>query len=238
MDKKSLLILGFAIVAIGLFIIPSTMSMFMGQHNWYTVTTASGQYKMCERCHFAEVGEWRANTGAHSAYKAVMEAEGADPGCFCHQINVTDLESFGIDRTEIDNFGYEFFNQSGDLDKSNKSSWESAWRSKETPHAAITIDCVSCHTNATAQLGNTNEAHTPFFEQSKDTELSDVASNNTACMACHTMIGLNITMDRIRGGLFINATHSEDYNWTVNVDINNTRTTESQYWAANETNSS
>ena len=233
MDKKSILILGFAIVAIGLFIIPSTMSMFMGSHRWYTVTSASGQYDMCERCHFAEVGEWKANTGAHSAYSAVMSVDGRDPGCFCHQINATALEDFGINRTAIDNFGYEIFNETGDLNTSSKESWNTSWRSKDTPHAAITIECISCHTNATSQLDNDNEAHKPFFEQSRT---SSVGSNNTACMACHTMIGLNITMERIKGGLFINANHTEDYTWEINVTLNNTRTSESQYWPANETN--
>ena len=233
MDKKSIFILGFAIVAIGLFIIPSTMSMFMGSHRWYTVTSASGQYDMCERCHFAEVGEWKANTGAHSAYSAVMSVDGRDPGCFCHQINATALEEFGINRTAIDNFGYEIFNESGDLNTSIQDDWNESWRTKSTPHAAITIECISCHTNASAQLNNENEAHKPFFDQSRN---SSVGSNNTACMACHTMIGLNITMDRVEGGLFINANHTDDYNWTINVTTNNTRTSESQYWPANETN--
>jgi hypothetical protein len=230
MDKKSILILGFAIVAIGLFIIPSTMSMFLGQHRWYSVTTASNQYEMCQRCHFAEVGEWQANTGAHSSYKTIMTDAGADPGCFCHQVNVTALEDFGINRTEIDNYAFEIFNETGELNTSLKEDWNTSWRSTDTPHAAITIECISCHTNATSQLDNENEAHKPFFEQSRN---SSVGSNNTACMACHTMIGLNITMERIAGGLFINANHTEDYSWTINVTLNNTRTSDSQYWPAN-----
>ena len=49
------------------------------------------------------------------------------------------------------------------------------------------------------------------------------------------MIGLNITMERIHGGLFIEANHTDDYNWTINVTLNNTRTNQSQYWAPNET---
>ncbi|MCD4766198.1 MAG: hypothetical protein K8R34_06780 [Methanosarcinales archaeon] len=236
MDKKSILILGFAIVAIGLFIIPSTMSMFMGQHRFYSVRTAESQYEMCERCHFAEVGEWKANTGAHAAYKARMTAETGDPGCFCHQINATSLEEFGISRTEIDAFNYEIFNETGKLNIS-KESWnwtnDTSWRSTATPHVAITIECISCHTNATDQLENDNEAHKPFFAEARN---SLVGSNNTACMACHTMIGLNITMERVEGGLFINANHTENYNWTISVTTNNTRTSQSQYWPANVTN--
>jgi len=232
MDKKSILILGFAIVAIGLFIIPSTMSMFMGSHRWVSVTTAEGQYEMCGRCHVAEVGEWMANDGAHSAYTAVMAEEGRDPGCFCHQINTTAVGEFGLDTTEINNFGYEIFNESGELNTSLKERWNTSWRTKETPHAAITIECIDCHTNATDQLDNENEAHKPFFAQARN---SEVGSNNTACMACHTMIGLNITMERVEGGLFINANHTNDYNWTIEVTTNNTRTSESKYRPANTT---
>jgi len=239
MDKKNIIILGFAIVAIGLFIIPSTMSMFVGSHRWYSVTTASDQYEMCQRCHFAEVGEWQANTGAHAAYRAWMiEDTGVDPGCFCHQINVTALEEFGISSTEIDTFGYEVFNETGLLNTSIDSwTWtnNTSWRTTNTPHAAITIECISCHTNASEQLNNTNEAHRPFFEQSKNTSENPLGSNNTACMACHTMVGLNITMERIEGGLFIYANHTEDYNWTISVTLNNTRTNESKYWPANGT---
>ena len=221
MDKKNIIILGFAIVAIGLFVIPSTMSMFVGQHQWYSVRTIESQYEMCQRCHQAEVGEWQANTGAHAAYQA------ANPtiGCFCHQINETSLIEWGFDENIIDSKSFEIFNETGQLNISAGSwNWTSntSWRTTDTPHAAITIECVDCHYNASEQLNNTNSAHRQFFIQAKNTSLNEYGTNNTACMACHTMIGLNITMVRIGSGLDITATHGEDYNWTVNVTTNAT----------------
>ena len=232
MRGKQILLLGFAVIAIGLFVIPSTMSMFVGQHRWYSVRTASGQYDMCERCHFAEVGEWKANTGAHASYRDIY---GDNTGCFCHQTNISQLEDW-IDTTGLTDYGYEFFNESGDVNGNDPASFKTGWRSTATPHAATTIFCIDCHLNATAQLTNENEAHMDFFEQASNDTLNPIATNNTPCMACLTMIGLNITMDRVHGGLFINATHNDDYTWTVNVTVNNTRTNGSQYWCPNCTN--
>ena len=236
MDRKSTLLLGLAIVAIGLFIIPSTMSMFVGQHRWYSVRATSDQYDMCQRCHTTEVGEWKANTGAHAAYRVwSMSETGVDPGCFCHQINETRLGEFGFDTSQITDFNFEIFNETGGLN-STRASWETAWRTNATPHAAVTIECVSCHYNASTQLNNTNSAHRQFFVQAKNTTLNPYGTNNTACMACHTMVGLNITMTRVGSGIIVNATHNEDYTWTVNVTTNTTAmTTDATYYPANET---
>lgn len=236
MEKKNLLLLGFAVVAIGLFVIPNTMSMFMGQHRWYSVRTASSQYQLCQRCHIAEVGEWQANTGAHAAYKAwVTSTTGADPGCFCHQVNQTNLQSFGFNTTNLSaRFSFEQFNGTGGLNGSNSTSWSTAWRTRNTPHAAITIECIDCHYNASAQLNNTNEAHKSFYDQAKNMTLNPYGTNNTACMACHTMVGLNITMRRVQGGIIINATHNPDYTWTINVTTNTTNMTGNPtYYPAN-----
>ena len=237
-SNKNLILLCIAVAAIGIFIIPSTMSMFVGQHRWYSVTTSSSQYDICERCHIAEVGEWKANTGAHSAYRAWTTSEtGVDPGCFCHQVNQTRLTNFGFNSSQMTQFNFEVFNETGKLN-STQDSWNwtngTSWRSENTPHAAITIECVDCHYNASVQLNNTNEAHKSFYLQAKNTTLNPYGSNNTACMACHTMVGLNITMTRIRSGIILNATHNADYTWTLNVTTNTTEmTTDSTYFQPN-----
>lgn len=243
-NKKNLLLLGIAVAAIGVFIIPSTMSMFVGQHRWYSVTTASSQYDLCQRCHIAEVSEWKANTGAHNAYRSWSMKNGPDPGCFCHQVNQTNLATFGFDSSRMKQFKFEVFNETGQLNTS-RESWNisngTSWRSESTPHAAVTIECIDCHYNASAQLNNTNEAHKTFYLQTKNTTLNPYGSNNTACMACHTMIGLNITMTRIRSGIILNATHNANYTWTVTVETNTSAlTSNSTYYqpgvAYNSTN--
>ena len=227
MGKKNILLLGIAIVAIGLFVIPSTMSMFVGQHSWYSVRTPAQQYDLCERCHQAEVGEWMSNTGAHATYRDQYSTS----GCFCHQVNETQIEGYGIDITNISAIGFEIFNESGNIGDTD-DTWGSEWRTQATPHAAITIACTSCHLNATAQLANDDSAHKAFQDEA-------VASGNanTACMACHTMIGLNITMERNSGGLIIYGNHTINetgvYLWDVNVSINASRTNTSRIIEAN-----
>ena len=222
MDRKSTLLLGVAIVAIGLFIIPSTMSMFVGQHSWYSVRTAEKQYDMCERCHTAEVGEWEANTGAHASY------QDANPGigCFCHQINESSLEDWGFNISGIDSHDFEIFNETGEITDS-ASTW--TWRNTTTPHAAITIECVSCHYNATEQLNNSNSAHRQFFVAANETA---GGNSNTACLACHTMVGLNITMERVWGGLDIYANHTNytTTGWELDITINQTARTTNSTW--------
>ena len=229
MGKKNVLLLGVAIVAIGLFVIPSTMSMFVGQHQWYSVKTPAQQYQLCERCHQAEVGEWTANSGAHSVYRDLYE----NSGCFCHQINESQIAGFGINTSTINAYGFEVFNGSGILDNDAATWNSSAWRTADTPHAAITIGCTDCHFNATLQLANNDSAHKQFQEQATS---SSGATANTACMACHTMVGLDITMERNYGGLIISANHTVDagsYNWTVDVSINSSRTNTSTVFAPN-----
>ena len=226
MDRKNIFLLGFAIIAIGLFVIPSTMSMFVGQHRWYSVRTSTSQYEMCERCHAAEVGEWVANTGAHATYRA----NNLNNGCFCHQINESNLAEYGFDESLINSYNFSIWNETGSIDD-NASNW--TWRGTETPHAAITIGCEDCHYNATTQLSNANSAHKEFFIQAN---ASSYGTNNTACMACHTMVGLNINITRIQSGLNVTATHNADYTWTVNVTTNTTELTSGgTYYTANGT---
>ena len=200
------------------------MSMFVGQHSWYSVRTADKQYEMCQRCHTAEVNEWDANTGAHAAY----QAENPGIGCFCHQINESSLNDWGFDTTDINSYGFEIFNESGGI-TDTPSTWVGNWRNTSTPHAAITIECVSCHYNATAQLSQDHSAHKQFFVAANATA---GGNNNTACLACHTMVGLNITMERVYGGLDIYANHTNytTTGWELDITINQTGRTTSSTW--------
>lgn len=233
MDKRNIIILGFAIVAIGLFVIPSTMSMFTGQHQWHSVRTAESQYALCERCHQNEVGEWVANSGAHATYRDDGNTNG---GCFCHMVNETELNTYWK-FSEIGNISedkaMELWNETGNV--TGRDSWY--WRSNNTPHAAVTIDCGDCHVYSVEQLENPNEAHSAFYLEARNVTGSGTPHNSTACLACHTMVGMNITMERYTGGLEIYANHT-NYTadgWTLDISINTTRSNNSRYLAANTT---
>ena len=106
MKGKNMILLAVAVLAIGLFVLPQTMAMFVGQHTWFSVKTADSQYVMCQKCHVNEVAEWRANTGAHANYSADLGG-----GCFCHQINETALAAYGLTESNaLGAYGFNFTN--------------------------------------------------------------------------------------------------------------------------------
>jgi len=192
------------------------------------VRTADDQYILCQRCHEGEVAEWNANKlsgGAHSVYQQ-SEEYGVD-GCFCHQINKDQLaDHWGL--AGVEDYDFEHWNGSGEVTEGNWS-----FRTNETPHAALSVLCTDCHMNASTQLNQSNSAHQEFYVKTID---KPEGSSNTACMACHTMIGLNITMERIASGIELVADHTNyTAGWNVTVAVNNTeRTTNATYWAPGE----
>ena len=243
MKGKNMILLSVAVLAVGLFILPQTMAMFIGQHTWYSVKTTDAQYNLCEKCHVNEVYEWKANTGAHAQY-----SEDLGGGCFCHQINETALGVYGLTETLAPGaYGFNFTNWrwntsnttsgkgSGSPEWYNASAnggagaWEWGWRpglnqsSGGSPHAAVIIDCVDCHYNEMVQINNPDSAHFAFWNQTK-TGSNANTDNNTVCMACHTHTHLNITWERIEG-LTIIANHtnaslngSDAWNLTINTN--------------------
>jgi len=53
MDSKRIALMAIAVVAIGIFALPSTVSLFNGQHSWYDLTDYSEGHTTvpCEKCH-------------------------------------------------------------------------------------------------------------------------------------------------------------------------------------------
>ncbi|MDY6959177.1 MAG: cytochrome c3 family protein, partial [Halobacteriota archaeon] len=64
MDNRKIVLLLVAVLAIGLFALPSTIAMFGGQHNWYGLGDDGNQVP-CEKCH-ADIYDEMGNTGPHS----------------------------------------------------------------------------------------------------------------------------------------------------------------------------
>ena len=346
-NKKGIFLLGFAVLAIGIFVLPSTMSMFVGQHNWYSVQTESQRDTVCKRCHLAEYQEFEANQGAHKTFK---DDQQLGAGCvMCHSVNVTALEDWGINVTSLSNeanatgtftftdnvtdgelvnitisgttYTFEFNDTGGsaitsgyiavnisdllnttaaanlsvaingntstdtDVTATNPTNvtvlltadtagavgnnigtttnctnatwsastlrggfvskmehfnpsgldaddYSAAWRTTSSPHAAITVDCVDCHWNASQQLLNDNEAHTAFYQSTINGSDPFTANGSTgisnpsaACIACHTHTSLNITFVRAIG-MNITANHTTgDWNMStfeVNSSVYNT----------------
>jgi hypothetical protein len=210
MDVNKLVLLIIAVVAIGIFALPSTVSLFSGQHTWYALGDTGNQLP-CEKCHSDIDDEMvSGDNGVHTTL--------AGPGCDCHRVNTT-LTRLGTGVA------------SGDTTGSTPGT---------TSHAAETIACMVCHEsgtsfpfaggfnqsaieasagtstlyyyNASDGTGGEHAAHNAFIGQAINNTLME--DSNEACIACHTRIGVNITWTKNE---YLEFTAGEDElgNWTV-----------------------
>jgi hypothetical protein len=211
MNTNKIALMAIAIVAIGIFALPGTVSLFSGQHTWYGLDETGNQLP-CEKCHQDIQDEMvHADNGVHKGLAA--------PGCDCHRVNTTTTR-FGTGVADGDGVG-----------DSNPGT---------EAHAAATIACMLCHEqgnelsypfaggfnqeavydgstpvyyyNHSDGSGGEHAAHNAFINQAiKDPLMED---SNEACIACHTRVGVNITWSK---NVYLEFTAREDEfgNWTV-----------------------
>ena len=227
MKSKGIALLAVAIVAIGIFALPSSVSLFSGQHTWYdlskSVEGATGRNNVpCEKCH-AEIKDEmvHGDNGVHRDLTCAM----------CHRAPFT---GYIYARGHYEHSGYN------------------PPRPGQEAHAASTVECMDCHDGAgdkgtehwsdreyvgkcgnchqggydkcfigaggfglTPCSGDTGEkaAHTKFVLDARDnSSLMDGA--NEACIACHTRIGVNITWTKNKN-LEFNASEDGTGVWTI-----------------------
>ena len=155
-----------AIIGIGIFVLPSTLSMFAGQHTWYDPDGGIP----CEKCHFIEEQELVGSGGPHdpdgyTKYNSSMtysvwtgETSTSSRCLGCHQ-----------SATEYNN---------------------------NTQHAAIAVLCTDCHSWVISELQAEGAAHTSFYDAMNVTGDDSLRKSNKACIGCHTMVGVNTTWVR------------------------------------------
>jgi hypothetical protein len=68
MGNKKIALMAIAVVAIGIFALPSTVSLFSGQHSWYDLNDWSAGHTTvpCEKCHADIAAEMDSNVGPHT----------------------------------------------------------------------------------------------------------------------------------------------------------------------------
>jgi hypothetical protein len=129
MESKRIALLTIAVVAIGIFALPSTMSLFAGQHVWYDLS-GKGNEVPCEKCHADVAAEMESLLGPHTGETGYgrMECE------YCHRV-------FPIvnKNASFDTYIYASGNGTG------------AEPGKEA-HAASTVPCMYCHSGEEAGI--------------------------------------------------------------------------------------
>lgn len=205
-----MVLVAIAIVAIGLFALPSSVSLFSGQHTWYDLSVTEGSDVPCEKCH-ADIND-EMISGLNGVHEGL-----AGPGCDCHRVNDTTTR-FG---TGVAIGGYG----------------GAAPVPGTTSHAAETIACMICHERGNEAYypfaggfnqseieatggagtpyrydwadgsGGEHAAHNQFIGQAIADDLME--DSNEACIGCHTMVGMNI-----------NWTKNEDLAFSAEEDAN------------------
>ena len=205
---KSVLVV-IAVVAIGLFALPSSISLFSGQHTWYDLSGAGNDIP-CEKCH-AEIGDemMSSDNGVHENIKC----EG------CHR---TDAR-----------VGYAGVGDWGSGPETYPGQGAHAASTQECmichgggnfTHYNLKQDCSDCHGTPfiaphAGGLGLTEApdtgdkaAHLPFVDDAIDEPLMEGA--NEACIACHTRVGVSITWTK-KENLNFNAGEDAVGVWTI-----------------------
>ena len=188
--NSKVLLLSVAVIAIGLFAMPSTLSLFAGQHTFY-----NGSEVDCTKCHADVFSEL--DSGSSSAHTAQVfkDCEG------CHKTNTSALG--GIPHNGTSN--------ASEFTGTNVTTDGEA-------HAAVTLECIACHSGVDEELNGTNAAHTVFYTDAMNDTTVDMTGGNVACIGCHTHAVINITWTRAVGyNLTSNASGT---GWNLAFDMN------------------
>ena len=235
---KGFLLFAIAIVTIGIFVLPITVSLFAGQHSWYDLSAGPSDVP-CEKCHADISDEMQSGeSGAHGNLTCAM----------CHRSLFTGYEYARVQR--------EYFVGPQGTIPGNES------------HAASTVKCMNCHGLYRAgtsgdfpenhckdpeHAGNCMKCHWAGWydfisaggfgledptgrnpgHNSTDTDTGEYAAhrqfvldameNNTleganeACIACHTKMPVKIGFNVTTGAkIIVNNSYSQSHSyWDV-----------------------
>nr|CBH37857.1 hypothetical secreted protein [uncultured archaeon] len=228
MKSKGIALLAVAIVAIGIFALPSSVSLFSGQHTWYDIGESVGgtpgaNNVPCEKCHAEiELEMVSGGNGAHEGLTCSM----------CHRAYFTGYTygrgGYAVGGTPYPPIpGQEAHAASTvecmDCHAAYDSAVNHSWQDPE-----YAGKCGNCHLDGNYGAGclaaggfgltpyasdtGTKAAHKKFVLDSIDEPLMDGA--NEACIACHTRIGVNITWTKNKN-LEFDASEDGTGVWTI-----------------------
>ncbi len=207
MKNRSLLLL-IAVILVGLFALPNALSLFSGQHSF----DKAGNGTMCTTCHSDVAAELSA-----SAYHT-FNMGGNEKCKVCHSSGfISDtLIPLGNGSNGTLNVPVGLDLKYGNFRYANGTNMSGL-----KLHAAVTIECVTCHIG----VDFTNDAHKPFYDNTS--AATWLKGANEACYGCHTKVNVQMTWVR-KGGYnfsydFMNSSGSLSFNGTnVTTYTNNT----------------
>ena len=166
--RKRTILLGVAILVIGLFLLPQATSKFTGQHDWVDKDTIA-----CTDCHVETDNE----LGSSDHHASV--GGGGDDACrYCHQADFT----AGLD-------GRQSWGAYTASDQVHAAMTVECLDCHGTDSEASDPSALSW--NIDQELQETTEAHNAMLEDA--TQVSILLKANEACIACHTNVQKDVT---------------------------------------------
>jgi hypothetical protein len=205
MEDKRIALLSIAVVTIGIFALPSTMSLFAGQHVWYDLSAGINEVP-CEKCHADVMGEMQSSAnGAHRDLTCAMchrtpfnnyiygsgEGDGSTPGEEAHAAAVIEcMACHGIydDKGSGSHHGPS---TPPEYEECGRCHGGHGWGPSRGEPDFISAGGFGFNTTwLVAPDTGEKAAHRKFvLDAMNDTTM---AGANEACLACHTMIGVKI----------------------------------------------
>jgi len=207
---KLALILGI-ILGLGLYVIPQTVSLFAGQHNWYNIS-AEGNQIPCQKCH-ADVRDELSGSNYHKSFECG----------YCHRANASIAYANGstltTDSTKewaahaASTVACMLCHQINAQQAVRQYIWNNLPSNPPVAGGfAITLSSFN-YTNAT--ITGSNSTHSQLVSSAINSSLMD--DSNEACMACHTNVKVEFNITHLTGmSLVVNNTISgSTSSWNV-----------------------
>jgi len=204
-------ILTIAVIAIGIFLLPDTLALFSGQHTF----DKAGNTTICAKCHSDVISEIQAG----SYHLSLIPTSGSSTDCKgCHTTATIASNLIPLGNGSGNASGY---NVGLNITTGNFTMANGTNLTGKTVHAAITVECASCH----YAVNFTDDAHRSFSDNS--TSQTWLKGANEICVGCHTKAVVQLTWIR-KGGYnysydFQNSSGIFSFNSTnVSTTANNT----------------
>ena len=220
MNGQRMILLSLAVLAVGIFALPSTLSLFAGQHVWYDLSGGINEVP-CEMCHADVAAEMQSEAnGAHRNLTCAMchrtpfnnytyasgESSGSTPGKEAHAAAVIEcMHCHGIYRDNgkwSHNPAPSRYPEYEECGRCHGGGPGYLWGPSRGHVDFISAggfgieDPANPGHNTTDDDTGENAAHKKFVLDAMDDDTMGGA--NEACLACHTMIGVKINWTHAR----------------------------------------
>lgn len=213
--NSKIILLSMAVIATGLFAMPTTLSLFAGQHSFVAPDNVT-----CQKCHqdiydSIQSGNMHKNLGDGSAWNSGTNNNALGICVGCHRVSDTFTNVTGIP-SAAPNRGTGFFNQSPDT-----------LGFGGTHTMVVTLECRQCHSDVPNQFLDANETHQPFYLEALNGTTNytiPLKGANEACLGCHshTVVTLNWTRPT---GYNVNITENSSHKYILAFSQNTTTQT-------------